>query len=207
MRRPARTLGWLTSRSVGATTRHHAGKECVMTIGSHPGAKRRRIVSSPAAERRRFGTPAPAQQRWPGLATPRGRSGAALVRALFRGCQPTRCAGGAARRSDHRPRRARLPGNAYSQLERVLPSARCRRGHRVRRVLHGWDWNTDDLAALLTVFAERITTLFRRGCSLAAALRARQPVEEENTIAARGRTFNGITTCRTNCSRFSSTRA
>jgi len=143
-------------------------------------------VSSPAAERRRFGTPAPAQQRWPGLATPPPAGpGAALVRALF-------------------PRLV-----SPLDVRVVLPDGRIiGRGGPDSPVMHihnlsaffrrlgadagiGFgesymvgDWNTDDLAALLTVFAERITTLIpARLQALRRLYERRQPVEEENTIA------------------------
>jgi cyclopropane-fatty-acyl-phospholipid synthase len=144
-------------------------------------------VSSPAAERsRRYEIPSPAQQRWPGLASPPpAGTRAAIARAIF------------GRAVSRLKLRATLPdgrvlghGGARSPVMRIHNAkeffARLGADGKVgfgESYMTG-SWTADDLAGVLTVFAEQITTLVPPILqSLRRFYDQRRPTEEENTLA------------------------
>jgi cyclopropane-fatty-acyl-phospholipid synthase len=144
-------------------------------------------VSSQAAERhRRDPVPSPQEQYWPGLATPPvAPKRAALAKVLFE--QAVRRLAVRVTLPDGRTLGRGGPDSPIMRLHD--PEAFYRRIGADTKIGFGesymaGDWSTDDLAGLLTLFAERITTLVpERLQGLRRLFEPRQPVEEENTIA------------------------
>ena len=188
----------------GSTDDQHARSDPRTTSTSRRSADRR--ASPPCRPSRLRSTPRAGRTS---PAVPDGRLRAAVARRLFAGVATACRAGHPARRRGLR-RRTRP---AIPVMRLVRPDAFYRRLGAGGLIGFGeaymaGDWDADDLAGLLTVFAREMATLIPAAPAAAARPRraAPAPAAPRRRRARASATSPTTTTCRTSSSRSSSTR-